>query len=48
MKKKTYITPTFEVIKIQTQQMLASSPTTSGLDGFGGYGGDGTNFDYGD
>lgn len=24
--KKTYINPTLEVVKIQTQQMLASSP----------------------
>ena len=25
--KKTYINPTMEVVKIQTQQMLAASPT---------------------
>ena len=46
MKKKTYIIPACDVIRIQTQQMLAASPSTSGLDGFGGYGGNGVDDDY--
>ena len=48
MKKKTYIIPVCEVVKIETQQMLASSPNAAGLEGFEGYGGDGTDSDYGD
>ena len=28
--KKTYINPTIQVVKIQTQQMLASSPALGG------------------
>lgn len=45
--KKTYIIPTLTVVKIQPQQILAGS-VSNNLDGFGGYGGDGDNDDYGD
>ena len=44
--KKKYIIPTLTVVKIQTQQILATS--AEGLDGFGGYKGNGGDDDYGD
>lgn len=46
MKKKTYISPVCEVVKIETQQMLATS--VQGLELFGGYQGNGGEDDYGD
>ena len=46
MKKKTYIIPVCEVVKIETQQMLATS--VQNLELFGGWGGNGAENDEGD
>lgn len=42
--KKNYIAPSLEITDVAFQQMIAGSDkvTVEGLDGFGGYGGDGT------
>lgn len=42
MNKKTYQTPTTEIVCLKTHQLLATSTTVNGLDGFGGYGGEGS------
>ena len=42
--KKYYIAPDVEIMSVSLQQMIAGSKdvTVEGLDGFDGYGGDGT------
>ena len=42
--KKNYIAPSVDITNVAIQQIMATSDqvTVEGLDGFGGYGGDGT------
>jgi len=42
--KKNYIAPSVDITIVAMQQMIAASKdvTIEGLDGFGGYGGEGT------